>query len=168
MSESNGASAAIEDLWQRLAKVAEFSFTASNGPGSATDWRGHARGTVAVEREGSRADEAGAPQGDRLPRLLFREQAKFTSSDGRELEMQNCYRWTRLPGSLRLEHLRRDEPVLLFELQPVTRHGFRSAEAHLCGADTYTAELLMRGSELELIWQIHGPRKNERLHYHYW
>lgn len=154
MSVASGAPRAVGILWERLAKVSQFSFTASNGPGSATDWRGHGRGTVSVERDDGR--------------LLFREQARFTSSDGHRLEMQNCYRWTRLPGSLRLEHLRRHAPVLLFELEPVTEHGFREVEPHLCGADTYRAQLLLRRSQLELIWQIRGPRKNERLHYHYW
>lgn len=144
----------IAQLWQRLAKVTEFSFTASNGPGSATDWRGHGRGSVEVER-----GEGG---------LLFRERAAFTSSDGRKVEMQNAYRWTLLPESLRLEQLRRGEPVLLFELEPVTEHGFRSARPHLCREDSYSAELLLRKGELEMIWQIRGPRKNERLHYHYW
>ncbi|WP_091510705.1 DUF6314 family protein [Microbulbifer yueqingensis] len=150
----SAASRAIEALWGRLAKVSEFSFTASNGPGSATDWRGHARGSVLAERDDGH--------------LLFREQALFTSSEGRKLDMQNTYRWTRLPGSLRLEHLRRSEPVLLFELEPVTGQGFREVQPHQCGPDTYTAELLLRRNQLELIWQIHGPRKNERLHYHYW
>lgn len=145
---------AIIPLWERLATVSEFSFNASNGPGSATDWRGHGRGRIEVER--------GEWQ------LLFRECALFTSSDGHKIEMQNAYRWTLLPESLRLEHLRRGEPLLLFELQPVTEHGFRSVQPHLCGDDTYSAELLLGKSELELIWQIHGPRKNERLHYHYW
>ncbi|MCW8126782.1 DUF6314 family protein [Microbulbifer halophilus] len=144
----------LAQLWRRLAGVREFSFTASNGPGSATDWRGHARGSVELEA------------GER--RLLFRERAAFTSSGGHKVEMQNLYRWTLLPESLRLEHLRRGEPVLLFELQPVTEHGFRSVQPHLCGEDVYSAELLVGKSQLELIWQIHGPRKNERLHYHYW
>lgn len=151
---SSAASNVIAALWDRLAKVTEFSFTASNGLGSATDWRGHGRGTVLVER--------GEQQ------LLFRESASFTSSGGHEVALQNSYRWTRLPQSLQLEHLRREEPVLLFELEPVTEHGFRAVQPHLCGEDTYTAELLLRKSEMELIWQIHGPHKNELLHYHYW
>lgn len=150
----SGQNQALAQLWKRLAKVREFSFNASNGPGSATDWRGHGRGSIGVE-----LDER---------RLLFRERAVFTSSDGHRVEMQNTYRWTLLPEAVRLEHLRRGEPVLLFELQPVTGHGFRSTQPHLCGDDTYSAELLVGKSELELIWQIHGPRKNERLHYHYW
>ncbi|WP_323846644.1 DUF6314 family protein [Microbulbifer magnicolonia] len=145
---------ALAQLWQRLGKVTEFSFTASNGPGSATDWRGHARGSVTLEAEDSQ--------------LIFAESAHFTHSDGREVDMQNHYRWTLLQDSVRLEHLRREEPVLLFELQPVTAHGFRQVAPHICGKDKYTAELLLHGNEIELIWQIHGPRKNERLHYHYW
>ena len=134
--------------------MTEFSFTATNGPGSATDWRGHGRGTVAVEQ----VDQA----------LLFRESALFTSSDGHKVELQNRYRWSRLPQSLQLAHLRRGEPVLLFELEPVTEHGFRSVQPHLCGADTYSAELLLHKTQLEMIWHIRGPRKNEQLHYHYW
>ncbi|SEA09868.1 DUF6314 family protein [Microbulbifer marinus] len=145
---------ALTQLWCRLARVTAFSFTASNGPGSTTDWRGHARGTVELADNGQQ--------------LLFLESAHFTHSDGREMDMRNRYRWTLLPDSVRLEHLRRAEPVLLFELQPVTAHGFRQVAPHLCGADEYTAELLLHANEIELIWQIHGPRKNERLHYHYW
>lgn len=145
---------AIAQLWLRLARVTEFSFNASNGPGSATDWRGHGRGSVEVQ-----ANEE---------QLQFHEAAHFTHSDGRRVELQNRYRWTLLPESVRLEHLRRDEPVLLFELQSVTEHGFRQVAAHICGRDKYTAELLLHNGEIELIWQIHGPRKNERLHYHYW
>jgi hypothetical protein len=145
---------AISRLWSRLARVNQFSFTASNGPGSQTDWRGHGKGAVEVE------------PGER--HLLFHEQAQFTGGDGRKISMQNRYRWTRLENSLRLEHLRRRQPVLLFELQPVTASGFREVEAHLCAADTYSAELLLRKAEIELIWQIQGPRKNECLHYHYW
>jgi hypothetical protein len=151
MSESQRA---LATLWARLARVTEFSFTASNGPGSATDWHGHGRGSVQVD---SVEDQ-----------LLFHETAHFTGTEGAALEMQNCYRWTLLADGVRLEHLRRSEPVLLFELQPVTAHGFRSAQPHLCGRDSYSAELLLHKTELELIWQIHGPRKNERLHYHYW
>ncbi|WP_346837751.1 DUF6314 family protein [Microbulbifer sp. SAOS-129_SWC] len=145
---------ALDDLWLRLAKVSEFSFTASNGPGSKTNWRGHARGSIVVV--------PGELQ------IIFRERAEFTDSEGRTVQLQNSYRWTRFAHSVQLEHLRRAEPVVLFELQPVTDHGFRSAAPHLCGDDTYSAELLLRGGEIELIWQIHGPRKNERLHYHYW
>ncbi|WP_193162165.1 DUF6314 family protein [Microbulbifer hainanensis] len=148
---------ALEELWRRLGKVSEFSFTASNGPGSRTNWRGHGRGTLQLQQ----------PEG-RERQLLFDERAHFTDSEGHTFDLQNRYRWTLLAETLRLEHLRREEPVLLFELQPVTDHGFREVRPHLCGADTYTAELLLRKNEIELIWQIHGPRKNERLHYHYW
>ncbi|AOS95929.1 hypothetical protein AUP74_00458 [Microbulbifer aggregans] len=144
----------IEALWSRLAKVTEFSFTASNSAGSATDWHGHGRGKVAVSRCGDL--------------LLFEEEAQFTRSDGRTLPMRNRYRWGRLEDRVRLEHQRREDPVLLFELAPVTVHGLRQVTPHLCGADTYTADLLFHGSEIELIWAISGPRKAERLHYHYW
>ncbi|MEW5248354.1 DUF6314 family protein [Microbulbifer sp. 2201CG32-9] len=145
---------ALACLWQCLGRVSEFSFTASNGPGSATDWHGHGRGQVVAETAASQ--------------LLFEESAHFTHSDGRRVKMQNRYRWTLLQDSLKLEHLRRAVPVLLFELAPVTAHGFRQVTPHHCGRDTYTAELLLHRPDIELIWQIQGPHKNERLHYHYW
>nr|WP_255771868.1 DUF6314 family protein [Microbulbifer guangxiensis] len=100
--------------------------------------------------------------------MLFDETAKFTRSDGRTVSMRNRYRWGRLDDRVRLEHQRREEPVLLFELAPVTAQGLRQVAPHLCGADTYAADLLLHGSEIELIWTITGPRKEERLHYHYW
>jgi len=134
--------------------VRAFSFNASNGPGSQTNWRGHGRGEVSVEFFGAH--------------ILFAEQALFTDADGHKIELQNRYRWTRCVDHIRLEHLRREEPVLLFGLAPVTEHGFRHVQPHLCGKDTYTAELILHSDEIELIWHIHGPRKNERLHYHYW
>ncbi|WGL18531.1 DUF6314 family protein [Microbulbifer bruguierae] len=146
--------AALAQLCERLKKIRAFSFNASNGPGSKTNWRGHGRGEVSVTRFGAH--------------IVFDEQAKFTDADGHVVALQNRYRWTRCLDSVRLEHLRREAPVLLFNLVPVTVHGFRHQSPHLCGEDIYTAELLLHDDEIELIWHISGPRKNERLHYHYW
>ncbi|HEY8569656.1 DUF6314 family protein [Microbulbifer sp.] len=146
--------AALAQLCERLKKVRAFSFNASNGPGSKTNWRGHGRGEVSVTSFGAH--------------IVFDELAEFTDADGHKVSLQNRYRWTRCLDSVRLEHLRRETPVLLFNLVPVTEHGFRHQAPHLCGDDTYTAELLLHSDKIELIWQIHGPRKNERLHYHYW
>ncbi|WP_153039108.1 DUF6314 family protein [Microbulbifer sp. Q7] len=145
---------ALAQLVARLQKVRAFSFTASNGPGSKTNWRGHGRGDVTVTSCGAHT--------------LFAERAEFTDADGHKIDLQNTYRWTRCPAVVRLEHLRRAQPVLLFNLAPMTEHGFRHQAPHLCGEDTYTADLILHADEIELIWQIHGPRKNERLHYHYW
>ncbi|WP_288131496.1 DUF6314 family protein [Microbulbifer sp.] len=153
-SNDKAFQAALARLWARLGKITAFSFSASNGPGSKTNWRGHGRGEVAVT-----SDEGN---------LIFSEQAEYTDGDGHKIRLQNCYRWSRDDTAIRLEHLRREEPVLLFSLAPVTEHGFREVAAHHCGDDIYTAELLLHKDQLELIWQIHGPRKNERLHYHYW
>lgn len=145
---------ALTQLIDRLKKVRAFSFSASNGPGSQTNWRGHGTGEVETTFAGAH--------------ILFAERAQFTDADGHKIALENCYRWTRCFDFVRLEHLRREEPVMLFNLVSVTDHGFRHQTPHLCGADTYTAELLLHSDEIELIWQIHGPRKNERLHYHYW
>lgn len=151
---SNEQGRVLARLWERLAKVREFSFTASNGPGSRTDWHGHGRGKVAVALEGGQ--------------LLFAETARFTAHEGAALELQNCYRWTLLEERLRLEQLRRRQPVGLLELQSVTANGFRQIEEHRSAGNRCSAELLLHKSEIELIWQIRGPRRNECLHYHYW
>lgn len=145
---------ALAKLCARLAKVRSFSFNASNGPGSATNWRGHGRGDVAVENFGAHT--------------VFNEQAKFTDVDGHKVALNNCYRWTRCVDFVRLEHVQDEQSMLLFNFVPLTAHGFRHQNAHQCGADTYTADLILHTDEIELIWQIHGPQKNERLHYHYW
>ena len=145
---------ALEQLWARLQKITAFSFTASNGPGSKTNWRGHGRGDVVATLDGRQ--------------VTFDEQAEYTDGDGHKIQLQNRYRWTLDDDSIQLAHLRRAEPVFLFALAPVTEHGFRERKVHHCGDDIYTAELLMHPDQLELIWHIEGPRKNERLHYHYW
>ncbi|WP_460803743.1 DUF6314 family protein [Microbulbifer agarilyticus] len=145
---------ALAKLCARLSKVREFSFNASNGPGSTTNWRGHGRGEVAVSNYGAHS--------------LFVEQAKFADVDGKKIALQNRYRWTRCVEFVRLEHLQDGSPSLLFDFTPVTPHGFRHQNEHRYGDDIYTADLILHPDEIELIWQIHGPQKNERLHYHYW
>ena len=145
--------AAIQRLWARLPQVGAFSFTASNGEGSATDWNGRGEGVVAV------TDHQGG--------WLFSEQGSYTTPHGRVLTMHNRFWWQRSEQGIRLSHLRYEAPVELFELLPQGDGRWLTAEPHLCGADHYRAELTEIDGGFLLSWQITGPRKNERLSYRY-
>ncbi|WP_157520124.1 hypothetical protein [Microbulbifer agarilyticus] len=147
---------ALAKLCARLSRVHEFSFNASSGLGSKTDWRNHGRGEVEVSSYGAHS--------------LFTEQMKRADKDveGWDVALQHRYRWTRCVNFVRLEHLRDGWPCLLFDFTPATAHGFRHQNEHRYGEDIYTADLILHADEIELIWQIHGPQNNARLHYHYW
>ena len=96
--------AAIQRLWARLPQVGAFSFTASNGEGSATDWSGRGEGRVQVtEHQGG---------------WLFSELGRYITPHGRELAMHNRFWWQRSERGIRLSHLRYEAPVELFELLP--------------------------------------------------
>ncbi|MGY3916037.1 DUF6314 family protein [Aeromonas australiensis] len=145
--------AAIQRLWARLPQVGAFSFTASNGEGSATDWNGRGEGRVQV------TDHQGG--------WLFNEQGCYITPHGRELTMHNRFWWQQSERGVRLSHLRYEAPVELFELLPHGDGRWLTAESHLCGADHYSAELIEINDGFFLSWQISGPRKNERLSYRY-
>ncbi len=150
MAELEGA---IQRLWEGLPQIGAFAFEASNGAGSATDWRGSGEGSVQVT--------------DHLGGWLFAEQGRYTTPHGRVLTMHNRFWWQRGEQGIRLSHLRYEQPVVLFELLPQTDGRWLTAEPHLCGQDHYSAELMPSEGGFLLGWQITGPRKNERLSYRY-
>ncbi|AXV32439.1 hypothetical protein BFW41_00220 [Aeromonas hydrophila] len=145
--------ALIQRLWRQLPQIGAFSFTASNGAGSATDWCGSGEGEVTV------TDHHGG--------WLFAELGRYTTPHGRVLTMHNRFWWQRSEQGILLSHLRYEQPVVLFELLPQADGRWLTAEPHLCGQDHYSAELTPTGDGFLLGWQITGPRKNERLSYRY-
>jgi hypothetical protein len=58
--------------------------------------------------------------------------------------------------------------VFLLELVPDGRGGLMPFAQHLCGADVYQLFLRMDKNRIEASWIIDGPKKQERLGYHYW
>jgi len=142
-------------LWDLLLQVRHLSFVARTA--GRTGWNGRGRGTVEVEL----AQAA----------MTFREQGTWKpENSGRAIRFFNVYRWMLAGELLRLEHLRQGEhePVRLFDLAPAGEQEWRPASPHVCGADCYSAVLLVREDDITLRWSVDGPRKRETIEYRYW
>ncbi|MCI0510612.1 DUF6314 family protein [Chromohalobacter sp.] len=119
-------------------------------------WSGKGVGTVTPEAHsgGVRFIE----QGHFLPR-----------GQSRDVAFRNVYRWDLHPERIALYHERRgtEAAVWLFDLIADSASTLSSHAPHLCGADTYRARLTLEPRGFRLDWHIVGPRKDERLLYHY-
>ena len=144
----------IQPLWQQLATVGAFFYSAQPGPRSQTGWRGRGNGQVTLEWQGE--DE-----------LHFIEQGEFCADGGVSVAMFNRFIWQRTEQGIRLSHGRRGERVFLFELQPQADGYWRSVADHLCINDLYSGQLRPLEQGFELIWRINGPKKDECLIYRY-
>lgn len=143
------------ELWDCLGRVRSLRFVARSGSG--TGWDGTGIGVVEVE----------AP--DEFT-LVFTESGEWHPEVGRVTPFRNVFRWSLLGSdAIRLEHLRSgpERPVLLFDLVPGPGGAWSPAKPHLCGADSYSAELCRQDSGMLLRWAIDGPAKSERIEYSY-
>ena len=83
------------------------------------------------------------------------------------MELKNRYRWTLLPDGVNLSHVRRQEPVDLVTLVPVSDVFLAPREPHLCGKDCYLLDVELKSSGFDALWRIRGPKKDERIRYCY-
>lgn len=143
----------IQQLWQTLATIDAFFYSAEPGPASRTGWAGEGQGRVQTEQHGE--DE-----------LHFIETGEFRQQQGLPVAMHNRFIWQRRTQGIALSHGRRGEPVFLFELRWLDG-GWRSVADHVCINDLYSGELIEKGNGFALNWRILGPKKDEHLHYRY-
>jgi hypothetical protein len=148
----------LDQLWLRLSRVRAFHSSVANGPNSKTGWSGETHGTVDVT------------PGPSAQRLDFIESGELTTAEGKAISTHNHWQWTHTGDSIQLAHRRRDEPILLAELRSdANGEGatFHSASPHLCGADIYELTLTLHPANIELVWKIKGPKKDETLQTRY-
>lgn len=139
-----------------MPKLSRFEFDARSGEASHVGWNGHGEGRLEIT------------QGNDCVR--FFESGTFTVVGGsRSVPIRNVYRWELYHDHIGLFHERRgvEAAVALFDLIPVSEDSLVSAEAHQCAADAYSARLVLTPGGLDLEWRILGPRKDERILYHY-
>lgn len=144
-----------DGLWRTLSRVRRLGFVARSA--GATGWNGSGQGTVLVEHPARGV-------------LTYDESGVWRPDGSGELKFRNVFRWTLLgSAAIRLEHLRfgPKRPVLLFELIPTGPERWQSQRPHLCGEDSYGAELWGQDSGIEMVWSITGPKKAERIEYEY-
>lgn len=154
MTHSPSPRPAAASVWQRLQEVTCLTFSAHSQADTGWNGEGHASVRVSTDTPGV---------------LRFEEQGEWHNLAGARFRFTNTFRWTRLQGRLRLEHLRHghDRPVLLFELAPQTDTDWAPLSPHQCAQDVYAASLHMAPSSLILDWTIQGPAKRETLRYRY-
>jgi len=143
----------IQRLWQQLARIKSYRYTSQPGVESLSGWRGEGHGTVQVEKSDYE--------------IQFHESGLFRPSSGKEVNSRNVFRWRKNGTTISLSHNRRDDPVHLFDLAPVSDIRWCSATPHHCGEDVYCGELEIITTGFNLVWQINGPGKNETLCYFY-
>jgi hypothetical protein len=128
-------------------------------------WKGEGEGTVTTTLSNS---------SDSITddKLYFHESGSFVlDANQYKLDTNNEFIWQRIDSDrIRLFHSRfgRDNQVELFDLIPEpTTNQWVSEASHLCGDDLYSGSVAINNGQLEFIWQITGPRKDEHLHYIY-
>jgi hypothetical protein len=128
-------------------------------------WKGEGEGTVTTTLSSS---------SDSITddKLYFHESGQFVlDANQYKLDTNNEFIWQRIDADrIRLFHSRfgRDNQVELFDLIPEpTTNQWVSEASHLCGDDLYSGSVAINNGQLEFIWQITGPRKDEHLHYIY-
>ncbi|WP_110665994.1 DUF6314 family protein [Salinicola halophilus] len=147
---------AIIRLTEILTSIERFEFSATPGEHSKTGWIGDGYGTVTASRRGDA--------------IHFIESGSFLlRGQSCPVTMGNVYRWRIGERRISLSHERRgvEAAVALFDLVAVGDTRLVSETAHQCGADAYSAEVLLDNAGFDLHWHIAGPRKDERLHYRY-
>lgn len=148
----------VLSFWDRLAGVAQLTFSAKTKLTEEQGWNGKGKGEVTVAKEKSNV-------------LIFNEKGTWQGKQGEEVNFSNVFRWTldRSAGLISLEHLRhgQERPVFLFHLAPAGNHCLTSVDSHLCGGDSYFGQLQSDPYSLRLNWRVIGPRKNEEIDYYY-
>ncbi|WP_162619599.1 DUF6314 family protein [Salinicola peritrichatus] len=147
---------AIIRFRELLPRVERFLFTAHAGPGSRTGWQGRGEGRLAVQCHDST--------------IRFHESGSFTlAGQAQSVPMRNVYRWECRADRISLFHERRgpDAAVHLFDLIAEGEETLINATVHQCAADAYSGKIVLRPDGFDLQWRILGPRKDERILYHY-
>jgi len=93
---------------------------------------------------------------------LFEKGTWVGTNSRQEISFTNTLRFRFAENKIILEHLRfgKNHPELLFELEQIEPHLFRSLKPYLCKEDTYTGSVLFDEHYIHLDWQVKGPRKS--------
>ena len=140
----------MTELWDRLGQVRTSRLRVEDG---GTTREGS--GTVIIHRADPSVIE-------------WEERGSWRDAAGHATAYHDRLRW-RLDvgaGVLSLFHLRQGEthPIHLADLSAGAEGRLVPALPHLCGDDTYLAELELPSGRIELHWEVRGPKKNYRVY----
>lgn len=140
----------LHNFWKRLEKVGSMSIQTQSG--------GQAFGKVSICREKENV-------------LLFTEQGEWAHEEAQGIHFNKTLRWSidYSAGVISLEHLHygANRPVFLFHLAPTGSKSLQSIDSHLCLSDCYFGRITFSEKNIQFLWRILGPRKNEVLYHVY-
>ncbi|MEN9343543.1 MAG: hypothetical protein RLZZ453_330 [Chlamydiota bacterium] len=101
--------------------------------------------------------------------VVFQETGSWVSGSDQVVTFHNRLRftWNRAQETISIEHLRLHAPVFLVDLVAIQDNLMTSITPHLCGSDTYQAQITWDAHAISLSWQVIGQKKNERIEYRY-
>ena len=94
--------------------------------------------------------------------LIIRESGAWVFPDNKKIKGTNTYRLSAADDrNLNLEHLRLGEkdPVFLLSFNK-KGDNWVCESPHICGADSYYADIKFSDDAMELEWRIKGPNKD--------
>jgi len=94
--------------------------------------------------------------------LILTEKGKWILNDGQLIDYRSRYRWRWDNGRIHIAQWRGEEPVHLVTLRPTSPQEWHTEEAHLCGTDYYSAQLI-QSKQLQIEWTIIGDKKNHHI-----
>lgn len=143
-------------LLEVLKKVKSLGFRIESDPdlGPAVAW---GKGFVEVKQEEDM--------------LIFLEEGTTQLTEEIQSQFSNSYYWkyNAEERSITHGHMRQgtSNPTELVELRPISKTHYSSADPHLCGPDTYIAEVFIKDDYILSEWKVSGPNKDysKRIYY---
>lgn len=138
-------------MWNRLGQVKCFTLHVYR---ECAQWEG--KGDIIVIKESPSV-------------LVFQETGSWVTGSDQIATFHNRLRlkWNRAQETISIEHLRLHTPVFLVDLVATQDNLMTSMTPHLCGSDTYQAQITWDADAISLNWQVIGQKKNERIEYRY-
>ena len=150
----------ITHLFRQFSSVSSMCFSAASRDHSEMGWNGQGQAAVYIET-------GQTPEG-RLLRLT--EKGHFSlNGQAQAIPFFNVIKLILFPEHISFSHERYgiDRPVWLFDIVASDQVDFYSQTPHLCGQDNYALKIRLEADAIVAHWSITGPKKNERLIYHY-
>ncbi len=137
-----------------------MTFTAQSLHGSWMNWNGQATATVTVTLNASAQDNI----------IYLFEKGQFCpNATTNTIPFRNTFKLVCHPDHIAFYHERfgADNPVWLFDLVATDHDTLKNKTIHQCAQDQYSVLVSLNEKNIEMTWHIIGPKKNEKIHYHY-
>ena len=137
-----------------------MTFMSQSLTGSLMNWNGRAKATIDVQSVDTCSGKI----------IHLFEKGQFCSdcSDS-SFPFSNTFKLVCQSDTIAFYHERfgAQNPVWLFDLVAISHNTLINKAVHQCVQDQYTVLITLNEKDIEMQWNIIGPRKNEKINYHY-